>query len=646
MSWLTDTLVAHPEIAIFLALAAGFYVGRFSYRGLGLGAVTATLLVGVVIGALAQDIKIDNVVKQVFFLLFLFALGYKLGPQFFAGLKGSGAPQALFTLTVVVVAFATVLGVSAVLGDNPGLAAGLAAGGLTQSSIIGVGQDAIRGLSEDAATLQQWSDLVPVGYAVTYILGTVGAAIYCATVAPRLLGITDLPRASRELEERLGFHDVNPDVESAYLDVVRRCYVVEGDDMTGRTAHDLEVEHARRNDARIYIARIRRGGTVEDTAADTVIRPGDTVVVTARRADLLETGLDSSLRVAVVGINSGPGFISGLHQYGLGLFFRVGRDTDAARGRNAAGALRVQVRPGADPRNPRRRPDDHRRGGGGAGVGAQPCPVARLHRALRRRQCPAHRRRRGRRRAQSVDEAPCRGGARHMTVEHISRAAIAQLQVLSPFELKSELGKLAGEHEKRTAFQMLNAGRGNPNFIAPTPRDAFFTLGRFALDECRAHHQWDPELVGVPQENGIASRFRSWLGAHADEPGTDLLRRLLEYGVGDCGFDADAFVWELADSIIGDHYPEPDRMLRHTEQIVHRYLVRELCGDDPAVGRFELFAVEGGTAAMCYIFNTLLINRLLHRGDKIAIMVPIFTPYLETPSWTSTASRSCTSRRP
>ena len=218
-----------------------------------------------------------------------------------------------------------------------------------------------------------------------------------------------------------------------------------------------------------------------------------------------------------------------------------------------------------------------------------------------------------------------------MTVEHISRAAIAQLQVLSPFELKSELGKLAGEHEKRTAFQMLNAGRGNPNFIAPTPRDAFFTLGRFALDECRAHHQWDPELVGVPQEIGIASRFRSWLGAHADEPGTDLLRRLLDYGVGECGFDADAFVWELADSIIGDHYPEPDRMLRHTEQIVHRYLMRELCGDDPAVGRFELFAVEGGTAAMCYIFNTLLINRLLHRGDKIAIMVPIFTPYLEIP---------------
>lgn len=296
MSWLSDTLVAHPEIAIFLALAAGFYVGRFSYRGIGLGAVTATLLAGVVIGALAQDIKIDNTVKQVFFLLFLFALGYKLGPQFFAGLKGSGAPQALFTLAVVVVALATVLGVSAVLGYNPGLAAGLAAGGLTQSSIIGVGQDAIRSLSEDAATVQQWSDLVPVGYAVTYILGTVGAAIYCATIAPRLLGITDLPRASRELEERLGFHDVNPDVESAYLDVVRRCYVVEGDDLTGRTVHDLEVDHAQRNDARIYIARIRRGGTVEDAAADTVVRPGDTIVVTDRRSDLLEAGLDTSLR--------------------------------------------------------------------------------------------------------------------------------------------------------------------------------------------------------------------------------------------------------------------------------------------------------------------------------------------------------------
>ena len=218
-----------------------------------------------------------------------------------------------------------------------------------------------------------------------------------------------------------------------------------------------------------------------------------------------------------------------------------------------------------------------------------------------------------------------------MTIQHISRTEIEQLQVLSPFELKAELGKLAGEHERRTAFQMLNAGRGNPNFTAPTPREAFFTLGRFAVQECRANHEWDPELVGVPQKDGIAARFRSWLSDHAEEPGAELLVRVLDLGVDEFGFEPDSFVWELADSIIGSHYPEPDRMLHHTEQVVHRYLLQELCGGDPAAGRFELFAVEGGTAAMCYIFNSLQLNRLLRKRDRIAIMVPVFSPYLEIP---------------
>ena len=218
-----------------------------------------------------------------------------------------------------------------------------------------------------------------------------------------------------------------------------------------------------------------------------------------------------------------------------------------------------------------------------------------------------------------------------MTVEHISRQEIEALQVLSPFELKAELGHLAGEHERRTAFQMLNAGRGNPNFIAPTPRDAFFTLGRFALDESRANHQWDAELVGVPQKDGIATRFRAWLGENHTEPGADLLARVLDYGVQTCGFDADSFIWELADSIIGCHYPEPDRMLHHNEEIVHRYLVKEMCGGQEPPGRYDLFAVEGGTAAMTYIFDSLLINRILAKGDRIALMVPIFSPYLEIP---------------
>jgi len=188
VQWLAEQFIAHPEIAIFLALGAGFALGQVGYHGLALGAVTGTLLVGVVIGAVFQTdgatIEISSVTKQVFFLLFLFALGYRLGPQFFSGLKGAGVPQAVFTLILVVVGLATVIMLSLVLGFNPGVAAGLAAGGLTQSSIIGVAQDSISNLDQDPATLQQWQDLVSVGYAVTYIFGTVGAAIYCANIAP------------------------------------------------------------------------------------------------------------------------------------------------------------------------------------------------------------------------------------------------------------------------------------------------------------------------------------------------------------------------------------------------------------------------------------------------------------------------------
>jgi len=212
----------------------------------------------------------------------------------------------------------------------------------------------------------------------------------------------------------------------------------------------------------------------------------------------------------------------------------------------------------------------------------------------------------------------------------LSREDIRALQVLSPFELKEKLREIAGEHEGRAAFQQLNAGRGNPNFIAPTPREAFFRLGLFALDECRSTVAWDPELVGVPQKTGIADRFRAWLatqsGSGSGGAGIDLLRRVLDWGVGECGYDPDSFVWELADSVIGDHYPAPDRMLRHAEDVVRRYLRREM-GD--GIGPVDLFAVEGGTAAICYVLDSLTTNRLLGKGDRVAIMTPIFTPYLE-----------------
>ncbi len=202
---------------------------------------------------------------------------------------------------------------------------------------------------------------------------------------------------------------------------------------------------------------------------------------------------------------------------------------------------------------------------------------------------------------------------------------------LSPFELKDELIKLARAASEKSAggTQFLNAGRGNPNWTATTPREAFFLLGQFALAETK--RDWDePGLGGMPQRDGIAARLREFLTKqNATSRGVQLLGAALDYGVGKLGFNADAWIHELADSIIGDNYPVPDRMLTHCERVVREFLSKEMFDGRPPKGRFDLFAVEGGTAAMCYIFNSLLINKILKPGDTIALGTPIFTPYIE-----------------
>ena len=203
-----------------------------------------------------------------------------------------------------------------------------------------------------------------------------------------------------------------------------------------------------------------------------------------------------------------------------------------------------------------------------------------------------------------------------------------EFEKLSPFELKDKLIHLAGEASQHSAETMLNAGRGNPNWVATTPRDAFFTLGTFAVQESK--RVWDePDLGGMPQKNGIAKRLSDFVAKNPNAPGISLLHTAVEYAEREFKFDADAFVHELVDSIIGDQYPWPDRMLVHAERVVHEYLAKEMCGGKAPAGKFDIFAVEGGTAAMCYIFDSLLVNHLLHRGDKVALAVPTFTPYIE-----------------
>ncbi len=202
-------------------------------------------------------------------------------------------------------------------------------------------------------------------------------------------------------------------------------------------------------------------------------------------------------------------------------------------------------------------------------------------------------------------------------------------ETLSPFEIKDELIKLAKKTSHRTHSAFLNAGRGNPNWIATTPREGFFLLGQFAITESKRVMEHDAGLGGMPQAEGIAGRLDSWLLKHAEMPGAPFLAQMVAFAVKKFGFERDAFVHELVDSIIGDNYPVPDRMLVHNERVTHEYLMWAVCGDPKPAGKFDLYAVEGGTAAMCYIFKSLKANRLLNPGDTIALATPIFTPYIE-----------------
>jgi aspartate 4-decarboxylase len=200
---------------------------------------------------------------------------------------------------------------------------------------------------------------------------------------------------------------------------------------------------------------------------------------------------------------------------------------------------------------------------------------------------------------------------------------------LGPFEIKDFVQKVASTTAEENSLSYLNAGRGNPNWVATEPREAFFLLGQFAITESKRVLDLPPGVGGMPKAAGIAGRLKAWLGKHDDMPGASVLQGMVPWAVKKFRFDADKFVHELVDSIIGDHYPVPDRMLVHNEQIVHEYLEWAMCGDPRPKGKFKIYAVEGGTAAMCYIFKSLKANRILNPGDTIALGVPIFTPYLE-----------------
>ena len=208
----------------------------------------------------------------------------------------------------------------------------------------------------------------------------------------------------------------------------------------------------------------------------------------------------------------------------------------------------------------------------------------------------------------------------------------ARLSKMSPFEIKNQLIQLAQEDARKSSATFLNAGRGNPNWISADAREAFFALGAYALEECRRTHSEAPGIAGMPTKKGIADRFEKYLEAHHATEGEKLLAQAYRYMVDTLGADRDELVHEWAEGIIGDQYPTPPRILRYTEAAIRPYLAQELGQRDPGAGKeYDLFAVEGGTAGMCYVFDSLQANHLVKKGDKIALMAPLFTPYIEIP---------------
>jgi aspartate 4-decarboxylase len=212
----------------------------------------------------------------------------------------------------------------------------------------------------------------------------------------------------------------------------------------------------------------------------------------------------------------------------------------------------------------------------------------------------------------------------------LSREYEKQLEKMSPFEIKNKLIAMAQDDAKKTTHTFLNAGRGNPNWISTYPREAFLLLSKWAIDECKRVVNDDAGIAGIPSKQGIAARLREFISAQKDCKAAELLHGAFTYLVAK-GADPDDLALEWAEAAVGDQYPTPDRILRHTEVLVQDYLAQEMGGKCCNELKFDLFACEGGTAGMCYAFDSLQQNYLLRKGDKIALMAPIFTPYIEIP---------------
>lgn len=297
-TWFVATLRQYPEIAIFLTLAVGYYFGKFTFRGIGLGSVTATLLAGVLIGQLG--ITISQPLKAFVFLMFLFAVGYAVGPQFIRGIAKDGVPQALFAVVLCVLCLGSLVVIAKLAGYDLGYAAGLYSGSQTISAAMGLSTDAINRLGLPANEAKKMLDSMPVAYAVSYMFGTMGSAIIIALVGPALLGI-DLREACKDYEEKFGGGGKKElgGAGSAWRRWELRAFKIPAASrVIGLRAIEAE---ALVPNQRVFIQRLRRNGIVEEANADTVLQEGDVIAVAGSREVLLSVIYERAKLVAVSG---------------------------------------------------------------------------------------------------------------------------------------------------------------------------------------------------------------------------------------------------------------------------------------------------------------------------------------------------------
>jgi putative transport protein len=287
MESFVTALREHQELAIFLTLAVGFFIGRLRIGSFSLGTVVGTLLAGVLIGQL--DIKVPAIVKNVFFDLFLFTTGYKVGPQFFRGLKKDALPQLALTVVLCVTCLVSAFTASKLLGYDMGTAAGLLAGAFTESTVIGTAADAINRLELPAAEKTALVNNIPVAYAVTYLVGTGFIVWFIPNIGPRLMGV-NLKEESRKLQAQVsGGAEPEPGVRSALMRFAVRAYRVTNERLLNRTVAELEALPVGQ---RVFISRIRRAGAIIEPQPATIIRPGDVIAVMTHTQLLMARGAE------------------------------------------------------------------------------------------------------------------------------------------------------------------------------------------------------------------------------------------------------------------------------------------------------------------------------------------------------------------